>query len=39
MWAIIVEKYLEDLDLYEAVEEDYEILVLPANPTRPHIKV
>ncbi|XP_049345458.1 uncharacterized protein LOC125809975 [Solanum verrucosum] len=30
--------YLEGLDLWEAVEEDYEINLLPNNPTVPQIK-
>ncbi|KZV36340.1 hypothetical protein F511_27216 [Dorcoceras hygrometricum] len=33
-----METYLEDLDLWEAVKEDYEILVLPNNPTMAQIK-
>ncbi|XP_052193118.1 uncharacterized protein LOC127801765 [Diospyros lotus] len=30
--------YLEALDLWEAVEEDYAVLALPANPTMAQIK-
>lgn len=38
MWAVRMETYLEALDLWEAVEEDYEIQPLPANPTVAQIK-
>ena len=33
-----MEAYLEALDLWEAVEEDYEIPLLLDNPTMAHIK-
>ena len=33
-----METYLEALDLWEAVEEDYEVQPLPANPTVAQIK-
>ena len=33
-----METYLEAMDLWEAVEEDYEILPLPNNPTMTQIK-
>jgi len=33
-----METYLEALDLWKAVEEDYEILSLPNNPTMAQIK-
>jgi len=33
LWVVRMEAYLEALDLWEAVEEDYEIHVLPNNPT------
>ena len=32
MWAVRMEAYLEALDLWEAIEEDYEVLPLPGNP-------
>jgi len=38
MWVIRMETYLEALDLWEAVEEDYEIQSLPENPTVAQIK-
>jgi len=38
LWAVIMETYLEALDLWEAVEEDYEINLLPNNPTVAQIK-
>lgn len=38
MWAVRKETYLEALDLWEAVEEDYEIPILPNNPTITQIK-
>ena len=38
MWAVKIEAYLEANDLWEAVEEDYEILSLPDNPTLPQLK-
>jgi len=39
LWAVKMESYLEALDLWEAVEEDYEILPLPNNPTVAQIKL
>ena len=33
MWAVRMATYLEVLDLWEAMEEDYEVPTLPANPT------
>ncbi|KAL9414990.1 hypothetical protein AB3S75_043294 [Citrus x aurantiifolia] len=38
LWAVRMETYLEALDLWEAVEEDYEIPALPNNPTMAQIK-
>ena len=38
LWAVRMETYLEALDLWEAVEEDYEIPPLPTNPTLTQIK-
>ena len=38
MWAVHMETYLEALDLWETVEEDYEIQSLPENPTMTQIK-
>lgn len=38
LWAVRMESYLDALDLWEAVEEDYEILPLPNNPTMAQIK-
>lgn len=38
MWAVRMETYLEALDLWEAVEEDYEVQPLPANPTVAQMK-
>jgi len=32
MWAVRMETYLEALDLWEVVVEDYEIQPLPTNP-------
>ena len=32
-WTVRMETYLEALDLWKAVEEDYEISPLPTNPT------
>ena len=37
-WAVRMEKYLEALDLWEAVEEDYEIPELTNNSTMAQIK-
>lgn len=37
-WAVRMETYLEALDIWEAVEEDYEILPLPNNPMMAQIK-
>ncbi|KAA8540206.1 hypothetical protein F0562_024231 [Nyssa sinensis] len=39
MWAVCMETYLDALDLWEAVEEDYEVQPLPANPTVAQIKI
>jgi len=38
MWAVRMEAYLEALDLWEAIEEDYEVLPLPGNPTMAQLK-
>ncbi|XP_057452950.1 uncharacterized protein LOC130744817 [Lotus japonicus] len=38
LWAVRMESYLEALDLWEAVEEDYEIAQLPNNPTVAQVK-
>ncbi|KAH7576626.1 hypothetical protein JRO89_XS01G0120000 [Xanthoceras sorbifolium] len=39
LWAVRMETYLEALDLWEAVEEYYEVHPLPNNPTMAQIKV
>ena len=39
MCAIIMETYLEALDLWEVVEEDYEVPTLPTNPIMAQMKV
>ncbi|XP_022853177.1 uncharacterized protein LOC111374700 [Olea europaea var. sylvestris] len=38
LWALRMEAYLEALDLWEAVEEDYEVIPLPNNPSVTQIK-
>ena len=38
IWAAKMEAHLEANDLWEAVEEDYEVLPLPTNPTMAQIK-
>ena len=38
IWAVRMEAFLEANDLWEAVEEDYEILPLPENPTVAQLK-
>lgn len=38
IWAARMEAHLEANDLWEAVEEDYEVLPLPANPTMAQIR-
>lgn len=38
IWAARIEAYLEANDLWEAVEEDYEVLPLSDNPTMAQIK-
>ncbi|KAL9444638.1 hypothetical protein AB3S75_017763 [Citrus x aurantiifolia] len=38
MWVVQMEAYLDANDLWEAVEEDYEILPLPNNPTVAQMK-
>ena len=37
-WAIRMKTHLDVMDLWEAVEEDYEIIPLPSNPTMAQIK-
>ena len=39
MWVVRMETYLKALDLWEAIEEDYEVPPLLANPTVAQIKV
>ncbi|KAL4318060.1 hypothetical protein GQ457_18G019390 [Hibiscus cannabinus] len=39
VWAVRMETYMEALDIWEAVEEDYEIPTLPHNPTMAQIKL
>jgi len=38
LWAVKMETYLEAMDLWEAIEEDYEVHPLPNNPTVAQIK-
>ena len=38
IWVIRMETYLEALDMWEVVEEDYEVLPLSRNPTMAQIK-
>lgn len=38
IWAVRMESYLDALDLWEAVEEDYEVPALPDNPNMAQIK-
>ena len=38
IWAVRMETNLDALDVWEAVEENYEIPTLPNNPTMAHIK-
>lgn len=38
LWAVRMESYLEALDLWEAMEEDYEVPPLPNNPTMAQLK-
>ena len=38
VWAARMEAHMEANDLWEAVEEDYEVAPLPANPTMAQIK-
>ena len=33
LWSVRMETYLDALDLWEAMEEDYEVPPLPKNPT------
>ena len=39
IWAARMEAYLEANDLWGAVEEDYEVLLLSDNPTMAQIKM
>ena len=39
MWEVRMETYLEAFDLWEAIEEDYEVPPLLENPTVAQIKV
>ncbi|XP_006603335.1 uncharacterized protein LOC114397108 [Glycine soja] len=38
LWAVRMESYLEALDLWEALEKDYNVPTLPGNPTMAQIK-
>ncbi|KAF2294560.1 hypothetical protein GH714_012600 [Hevea brasiliensis] len=38
VWAIRMEAYLDANDLWEAIEEDYQVLPLPDNPTMAQMK-
>jgi len=38
LWAVKMETYLDAMDLWEAVEEDYEVHPLPNNPIVAQIK-
>ncbi|KAF2287466.1 hypothetical protein GH714_000681 [Hevea brasiliensis] len=38
VWAVRMEVFLDACDLWEAVEEDYEVPPLPGNPTMAQIK-
>ena len=38
LWAIRMEAFLDASDLWEAVEEDYEVAPLPENPTLNQIR-
>ncbi|KAL4388886.1 hypothetical protein GQ457_09G010470 [Hibiscus cannabinus] len=38
VWAVRMETYMDDVDLWEAVEDDYEIPPLPTNPIVAQIK-
>ena len=38
LWAVKMETHPEALDLWEAVEEDYDVSPLPNNPTMAQIK-
>lgn len=37
-WEVKMESYLEAADLWEAIEEDYIVPLLPDNPTMAQIK-
>jgi hypothetical protein len=39
LWAVKMESYLEALDLWEAVEEDYEVPPPPNNPTMAQMRL
>jgi hypothetical protein len=38
IWAVKMEAYLEALDVWEAIEADYEVPPLPNNPTMAQLK-
>ncbi|KAH0644627.1 hypothetical protein KY284_032511 [Solanum tuberosum] len=38
IWTVRMETYLDDMDMWEVVEEDYEVPPLPNNPTMSQIK-
>ncbi|XP_049344681.1 uncharacterized protein LOC125809054 [Solanum verrucosum] len=38
IWTIRMETYLDAMDMWEAIEEDYEVPPLPNNPTMAQIK-
>ena len=39
LWEVRMKTYLEALDLWEAVEEDYDILLLSDDPTMNQIRI
>ncbi|XP_075507299.1 uncharacterized protein LOC142544102 [Primulina tabacum] len=39
VWAIKMTTYLEALDLWEAIEEDYDVQPLPENPTMTQLRI
>ena len=38
LWEVKMQSYMESLDMWDAVEEDYEVYSRPENPTMAQIK-
>jgi hypothetical protein len=39
LWAVRMETFLDALDLWETVEDDYDVFLLPDDPTSAQMKI